>query len=252
MLNQCGKLLDGRTTLQDCIMAKEYRGKQYYKPGTIVPALHIARKLLAMDRRAEPRVGERVPYVVVHGAPGTPLYQLVKSPLDVLRDTTLQLNGTYYVTKQVLPALDRMLSLLGVDVFLWHKYLPRTIHLSHNTTLDNSQSATTKKATISQFFKSKHCLVCKRLSIESICESCFAGDEAKQRTALSLTMEAKSLERRKHHIDKICMQCTGAYSSSEIRCVSLDCSILYKSFRAAYDSSKVKSLRKALQKDDLF
>ena len=36
------------------------------------------RRHLARDRRAEPRVGERVPYVVVNGGPGLPLIQLVR------------------------------------------------------------------------------------------------------------------------------------------------------------------------------
>ena len=36
------------------------------------------RRLLAFDKRAEPRPGERVPYVIVYGTPGLPLIQLVK------------------------------------------------------------------------------------------------------------------------------------------------------------------------------
>ena len=34
--------------------------------------------MLREDRRSEPRVGERVPYVVVYGSPGLPLIQLVR------------------------------------------------------------------------------------------------------------------------------------------------------------------------------
>lgn len=36
------------------------------------------RRMLREDRRSEPRVGERVPYVVVYGSPGLPLIQLVR------------------------------------------------------------------------------------------------------------------------------------------------------------------------------
>lgn len=50
---------------------------------------------------------------------------------------------------------------------------------------------------------------------------------------------------------QVCMHCTGAQNASEIRCVSLDCSTLYKSFRAAYSCSKVKALRKSLRDHDL-
>ncbi|XP_077973529.1 uncharacterized protein LOC120341041 [Styela clava] len=252
VLKQCSKLLDGKTTLQDCIIAKEYRGKQYYKPGAVVPALNIARKLIAMDKRAEPRVGERVPYVIVHGAPGTPLYQLVRSPLEVLKDPSLHLNGAYYVSKQLLPALDRVLSLLGVDVFLWYRQLPRSVNIAHNPILDSSQNVAGKKATISQFFKSKHCLMCKNLSIKSICDECLATDNSRrQATAISLNMEAKALEQRRYHTEQVCMQCTGSESSSDIRCASLDCPILYKLHRAIDDSSKAKVIRKVLAAEDM-
>ena len=43
----------------------------------------------------------------------------VCSPGKVLTTPTLRLNGTYYITKQILPALDRVFALMGVDVFCW-------------------------------------------------------------------------------------------------------------------------------------
>ena len=87
------------------------------------------RKNLVADKRSEPRIGERVPYVVVHGLPGTPLYQLIRNPGDVLNDSSLKLNGVYYITKLILPALNRMFSLLGVNVYNWYRELPRQLSL---------------------------------------------------------------------------------------------------------------------------
>lgn len=87
--------------------------------------LYTCRKLVRADRRAEPLVGERVPYVVVYGLPGQPLIQLVRQPLDMLQDPNLRINATYYVTKAILPPLERVLSLLGVNVFTWYNNLPR-------------------------------------------------------------------------------------------------------------------------------
>ena len=81
--------------------------------------------MLTYDRRSEPRVGERVPYVIIYGAPGVPLIQLVRRPVEVLQDPTLRLNATYYITKQILPPLARIFSLIGIDVFSWYHELPR-------------------------------------------------------------------------------------------------------------------------------
>lgn len=81
--------------------------------------------MMAYDRRLEPRVGERVPYVVVYGMPGVPLIQLVRRPLEVLQDPGLRLNAAYYIAKQILPPLGRMFQLIGVDVLSWYQELPR-------------------------------------------------------------------------------------------------------------------------------
>ncbi|CAJ0961315.1 unnamed protein product, partial [Ranitomeya imitator] len=83
---QCMKLLQGKASMQDLTFAKEYRGSGTYRPGACVPALELTRKMVAYDRRSEPRVGERVPYVIVYGTPGVPLIQLVRRPIDVLQD----------------------------------------------------------------------------------------------------------------------------------------------------------------------
>lgn len=82
------------------------------------------------DRRAEPRVGERIPYVIVHGSPGLPLIQLVRQPRELLHDASLRINVTYYITKQVLPPLDRLMGLVGVSVFQWYNDMPKVVRLA--------------------------------------------------------------------------------------------------------------------------
>ena len=40
-------------------------------------------------------------------------------PEEVLGNPTLRLNSIYYITKQIVPVLDRAFSLMGVDVLQW-------------------------------------------------------------------------------------------------------------------------------------
>lgn len=101
------------------------RGNDQQSEDLIVCAPAVLRRMMAYDRRLEPRVGERVPYVIVYGMPGVPLIQLVRRPMEVLQDPGLRLNATYYITKQILPPLARMFQLIGVDVFSWYQELPR-------------------------------------------------------------------------------------------------------------------------------
>ncbi len=72
-----------------------------------------------IDRRSEPRIGERVPYIIVYGSPGVPLIRLVVPANLLLIDTSLRLNAHYYITRAIIPALQRCLGLLGVDVLSW-------------------------------------------------------------------------------------------------------------------------------------
>ena len=148
---QCCKLLEDRVSMQDCIFAKEYRGRHGYKPGACVPALYLARKSTKRDPRSEPRSGERVPYVIVYGTPGLPLIELVRQPHDVINDASLRINAQYYIMKQILPALNRFLSLVGVDVFSWYQQLPRVARARHQVT---SVEASPKKVGNFPFFQS--------------------------------------------------------------------------------------------------
>lgn len=97
----------------------------------------LLRKLLRKDRRAEPQSGERVPYVIVYGEPGLPLIQLVRQPWEVLDDPSLRLNAAYYITKHILPPLNRIFSLIGVNVFKWYYDMPKVIRYKTQNNTDN-------------------------------------------------------------------------------------------------------------------
>lgn len=68
----------------------------------------------------------QVRFVVVHGEPKARLVDCVVHPQTFLAaGGRLQLHGHYYITKQILPALDRLFSLLGVDVHEWYASMSR-------------------------------------------------------------------------------------------------------------------------------
>ncbi|KAL1131908.1 hypothetical protein AAG570_011519, partial [Ranatra chinensis] len=113
------KLVSGKLSIQELTFAREYRGLSSYKPGACVPALKLAKELLSKDRRAEPRTGERVGYIVACGPPGLPLISSVYSPIEFLANPSLRINSDYYISKVILPPLDRCFALLSVDVHSW-------------------------------------------------------------------------------------------------------------------------------------
>ncbi|XP_041831754.1 DNA polymerase zeta catalytic subunit isoform X2 [Melanotaenia boesemani] len=238
---QCVKVLDGRASMQDLTFAKEYRGSGSYRPGACVPALELTRRMMVYDRRLEPRVGERVPYVIVYGMPGVPLIQLVRRPMEVLQDPGLRLNTTYYITKQILPPLARMFQLIGVDVFSWYQELPRVQKASCSSVLGGEEGG--RKGTISQYFTTLHCPVCDELTQLGVCSRCRTEP---QRVAVTLYQEMRQWESQQDHLLKICRNCSGG-SERHVPCVSLDCPVLYKLSRVNRQLSKAPYLRQLLE-----
>ncbi|KAJ2472606.1 DNA polymerase zeta [Coemansia sp. RSA 2320] len=82
------------------------------------------------DPRAEPQYGERVPYVVVSSGPNARLTDQVVRPQLLLTRPELRIDSRYYIDKQIVPALDRVLSLVGVDVRVWVNEMPRRLRSS--------------------------------------------------------------------------------------------------------------------------
>jgi DNA polymerase zeta len=96
------KLRAGRIPLGDLVFAKETRLGTYSKtPGAQKPpAAIVAESLMARDPRAEPKFGERVPYVVVCGEPGGRLMDMIAHPRAVAEARgTLRINAKYYGDK---------------------------------------------------------------------------------------------------------------------------------------------------------
>lgn len=238
--NQCRKLMEGKVSMLDLIFAKEYRGMPGYKPGACVPALEISRKLLRQDRRSEPSVGERVPYVIVYGSPGLPLIQLVRQPSDLLSDPSLRINAVYYITKQILPPLGRMLQLLGVDVFAWYNEIPKFVRVVPQSLL----STENRKGTISQYFASSNCPVCDKPTNQNICSNCIRDP---QMVAIVLNDRIRKWETVYHHLVEICNSCMGTQDEKQ-PCASLDCPILFRRNLASQDNLKGTQLREVLLK----
>ncbi|XP_066995085.2 uncharacterized protein PolZ1 [Anabrus simplex] len=231
---QFSKLLQGRTNLQDLIFAREYRGMAGYRPGACVPALELARQWLQTDKRAEPRVGERVPYVVVNGPPNLPLIRLVRSPHDLLTDYSLRVNAQYYITRVIIPPLDRCFSLIGADVESWYTDLPRKFTHYLPTSVTDGQ----KKSTISQYFATTNCAACGQQTHSGLCAEC---QNHPQSTAIILADKLRQWERTYSNIVKVCQSCCGHTDS--IECTSLDCPVLFRRHQAARDLQQADFVR---------
>lgn len=119
VIRQFDKIFQRRVSILDLTFAKEFRGMRGYKANACVPALELTRRLIRKDPRAVPRNSERVRYVIVAGAPNQALIQCVRTPMEVVTDPSLIPNSVYYITKVIIPPLNRCFNLFGIDVNAW-------------------------------------------------------------------------------------------------------------------------------------
>ncbi|XP_012150991.1 DNA polymerase zeta catalytic subunit isoform X2 [Megachile rotundata] len=230
---QFDKILRQKISIQDLTFAKEFRGLRGYKTSACVPALELTRRLMRKDPRAIPRTGERVRYVIVAGAPNQPLIQCVRTPMEVILDEGLSPNSIYYITKVIIPPLNRCFNLFGIDVNAWYR------EMSHRQTPDKAVSLFTdnQKLTIKQFFGTIVCAVCGDQTQKDICTNCI---EKPYQAVTILHEKIRWLERTYHELNTICQSCVGC--TDEPECESLDCPVLYRLAQSRRDLVKVPYL----------
>lgn len=243
---QLQKILNGKiSTIQDFVFAREYRGRERYSENACVPALVITKKLLASDPRAEPRKGERVPYVIIAGAPADPVFKLVRQPIDLIENPTLRLNSVYYIERVIIPPLNRVFAMLKQDVLLWYREMPKKLGVQRSHYLLAQEKGKRQQTTISQFFVSGSCPVCQKKSYKvGVCEDC---KKAPQRTAFTLSEKVRQIELKFAGITKICSACTGVPISTNQKCVCLDCPNLFRYSQAKLETTNLSFLHGLLK-----
>lgn len=241
--SQCRKIMQGRVSIQDFFFAREVKLGTYSDKGPGGPpgALIATRRMLA-DPRAEPQHGERVPYVVVAGAPGARLIDRCVAPETLLRDDALELDAEYYISKNLIPPLERIFNLVGANVRGWFDEMPRVQRVRSVNTEGGGKKTT---MTLESYMRSSACLVCRskllgggsqqRRNEEDeghqlpLCERC----RAKPHTALlELRTRQRRAERRARDVDDVCRSCEGGAFGEEVRCESRDCPVFYSRVKA--------------------
>ncbi|XP_040158873.1 DNA polymerase zeta catalytic subunit [Anopheles arabiensis] len=261
---QFTKILEGRVNLQDFIFAKEFRGESGYKPGACVPALELMRKWKLTDPRREPRQGQRVPYVIINGPPLVPLIRLVRSPEELLSNEGLKINANYYISKAIIPPLNRCLLLIGADAHQWYSELPRKTLMLHNTggggggggsggapvVKMGAALATTggderlhKKITISQYFSTTNCIVdCGKQTHHGVCKDCR---QQPQRALVHVMNKVNKLERKLVLTEKMCRSC--CQRTFETACISLDCPVVFSLNRRELEHKQAQYYRDLIE-----
>lgn len=224
---QWTKLLNGRVPLNELIFAKEVRLGGYSDKISPPPAAVVAMKRMEKDPRAVPQYGERIGYVVVFGEPNARLVDMVMSPEEYMASSTAQINTIYYISKQIIPALERVLNLVGVDVRSWFSELPRFQRIKRFVPSELAVAAERKRTTIDQYYQSMHCIVCQSLCSDGLCSGCL---DDLQTSSFVISSSLANQTRQLKHLQEICFDCsaTSDRDPSILECSSLDCVIFFR------------------------
>ncbi|KAI2468146.1 hypothetical protein F4781DRAFT_281683 [Annulohypoxylon bovei var. microspora] len=223
---QCEKIMRGAVSMQDFCFAREVRLGTYSDRGLPPPGAMISTKKMLEDARAEPQYGERVPYVVVSGAPGARLIDRCVAPEELLSNSHLQLDAEYYISKNLIPPLERIFNLMGANVRQWYDEMPKVQRIRRVDLAGQNPGA---RKTLESYMKAAACLVCgsrtnRRSEGSSVCGRCRRNAPA---SLVKLQTQLNTEERKYADVSRICQSCAGLAPLDSVACDSKDCPVFY-------------------------
>ncbi|KAF2674391.1 hypothetical protein BT63DRAFT_474143 [Microthyrium microscopicum] len=163
---ECSKIMIGQISIQDHIFSREVKLGSYSEKGPPPPGALISTRKMQDDPRKEPQYGERVPFVVIAGPPGSRLMDRCVDPDVLLHDDQVELDADYYISKNLIPPLHRIFSLVGANVKGWYDEMPkiqklRALQLDPISDGDSApeENVTGKKA-LEAYMNEKCCFIC--------------------------------------------------------------------------------------------
>ena len=221
---QCNKIMHGSVSVQDFCFAREVKLGTYSDKGPPTAGALISTKRMLEDARAEPQYGERVPYVVITGAPGARLIDRCVAPEELLLNPHWQLDAEYYISKNLIPPLERIFNLAGANVRGWYDEMPKIQRIRHA-----AAGGGTKKMTLESYMQSTNCLICSARFPRSetsgpLCPRCRADEPG---SMLALQTRLSRVERRYEEVLTVCRSCSGLGPLEEVLCDSKDCPVFW-------------------------
>lgn len=236
---QCGKIMAGKVSIQDFCFAKEVKLGTYSDKGPPPPGALISARRMAADHRLEPQYGERVPYVVVTGGPGARLIDRCVAPEVLMRDPSMELDAEYYISKNLIPPLERIFNLVGANVRAWFDEMPKVMRVRRVEGVTGGA----EKKTLESYMKASNCVMCRGTTITDtelpLCNDCA---ENGPNTLYELKRRLKQAERKLKDLQIVCRSCAGIAPGEEVRCDSKDCAVFYSRGRARAEWEGVRRI----------
>ncbi|CAH1374575.1 hypothetical protein MTP99_015896 [Tenebrio molitor] len=228
-------LLQNNVDISQLVITKELTKNDYAAKQAHV---ELAKKMTKRDPGNAPKLGDRIPYVIIAATKNARAFEKAEDPIYVL-ENNVPIDSQYYLENQLSKPLIRIFQpILGDNA---ESVLLRGEHTRTKTMV------TSKVGALAAFTKKKEtCLGCRSVlsagyESEAVCSHC------KPKEAMLYQQELghhRMLENRFSELFTECQRCQGSLHE-EILCTSRDCPIFYirKKVQMELDSSKVKIAR---------
>ncbi|KDQ63750.1 hypothetical protein JAAARDRAFT_53942 [Jaapia argillacea MUCL 33604] len=229
------KILENKVSIQDFIFAKEVKMGTYSDRVPPPPGVTVAARRMMEDQNDEPQYGERIPYVITRGEPNSRLVDRAVAPQELFDSRHKRLDGAYYISRVLIPPLERIFNLVGADVRAWYDEMPKTIRAEEPDPIILSPKKPKpdinlpNRFKIDDHFRSSQCIVCGGLTSAGVCDECRATP---QPTIAALLARVRKAEKNLKASHDVCVSCTGGGPAEPILCESLDCSWLFERKKA--------------------
>ncbi|KAI5243428.1 putative DNA polymerase zeta catalytic subunit [Aureobasidium subglaciale] len=256
--SQCHKIMTGKFSIQDFCFAREVKLGTYSDKGPAPPGALIATKRMLKDARQEPQYGERVPYVVIAGGPGARLFERCVEPERLLFDEHAELDAEYYISKNLIPPLERIFNLVGANVRAWYDEMPKVQRVRFVGA--GGASKVTHK-TMESYMAISTCVVCRvKLApvaptvgqvILPLCAKCAKTPAL---TLSILRQKMRAAMAKKQDMDRVCRSCANVPVGDEVKCDSRDCPVFYSRVKAgakySVERERLEGVVEAVEKEE--
>ncbi|ORX46867.1 DNA/RNA polymerase, partial [Piromyces finnis] len=219
-------VIQEKIPLKEFIISKAVKlGK--YGESHIPPSALIALEKMKHDPRSNPQYGERVPFVVIYKGPNSPLKDCIISPEKLLVKIGYKIHSTYYIMKQVIPALNRLFKIIGLDISQWYKKMPKIQTIDIYTNSQRNFNQYKGVSTIDKYYLANNCTLCNSYSGKKyFCKNCLEDYGA---SYCKIYQNLNQLENEFNYLKNICRKCSKITIDIDIEdcCFSMDCPILY-------------------------
>lgn len=248
VLREFDKILKNNANVKDFCFAKavrygSYKNEQYLPPGAIV-----ARNRMKKDPRSEPQYKERVPYLVIRDVAKPRIKDRCYSPEDYIASystaSPMELDYEYYITRVLIPPLERIFNLIGVKVKEWYKDMQKV----------TKQFVLKKEdvVKISEHVQTGECFNCRNKldgTSKYLCRECVSREVE---VMTDVIMKWKTKESQVLELKTICRACTqnlfGTAPTLDTgqECRNEDCQTYYSKFKNTRECEHLEQETKAV------